>query len=124
MVKVKNCDLDEVLEKSDEKLNKNHEQSVAYFCNGIEFELFEQDEDNVFALHYNYEENIFAITVLTYHPNNGDFDEEVFLKTYSLDFYNKDFLKYKLLQLIDHIANGNDWRTFNEEKGNTHEAHA
>lgn len=127
MVKVKDCNLDAVLERFDAQVNENHEQSEAYFCNGLEFELFEYDKDTDFGLHYDYKENIFSISAIIFYPNGGGFDEEIFLKPYSLDFYNKDFLKYKLLQLIDHIANGKDWRTFDEETeetGNTNEAHA
>lgn len=78
----------------------------------LSFELFKQDDDNVFDIGYNHENNTFYINVQTYYPNYGDWKEEITFASYNMKYYNRDFLKYKILQLYNLIANGKTWESF------------
>jgi len=100
--------LDDILSEFEQEMfSKRYE-----ITDTLRFELFKQDDDNVFDIGYNHENNTFFISVQNFFPDNGDWNEEITFATYSMDYYNRDFLKYKLLQLYNLIAIGKTWESF------------
>lgn len=97
-----NLDLQDVLSKfENEMANTTKEYPIADSC--TEFALFDKDDDNIYCLQFNREEKTYSITMCEFEPNGGDFIEEVYLVTYPMRLYNREFLISKLVECMSEI---------------------
>lgn len=76
------------------------------FADGLEFDLFNKDDDHIYTLQFDREDKTFSVCLVEFEPNGGDYVEEHYLETYSLDIYSKDYL----IKLINKYLNDNKER--------------
>lgn len=67
----------------------------------LDYALFKKDDDNVYALNFNREEKTYSITMVKFKPSDGDFEEEVYIETYPIKFYNREFLTSRIVLHIE-----------------------
>ena len=75
-------------------------------ADGLEFVLFNKDEDTVYCLQFDRLDKTYAITQVEFERDGGDYQEEVYLEKYPMDFYNREFVTSRIVELIKGVLNG------------------
>jgi len=92
--------LQEVLARFEKEMfSKDREYSIA---DGMEFELFSRDSNNIYALQFDRHAKNYSIIMESFDGKSDYYIGTSHLETYPMDFYNREFLISKLLKYMEH----------------------
>lgn len=99
-MKICEMNLPEILGRFEEAMfDKTRTMAVADSV--LDFELFERDENSVYALQFDREEKKFYITMVKLCEHGDEYPEETILSSYPMEYYNREFVMSKIVGMIE-----------------------
>ncbi len=100
---LKDLNLGEVLDRFEKEMFKKEDRFE--IADGTEFELFSKSENELYVLQFNREEDeqTYSICMMNFEPNGGDYIDTVYLETYPMAFYNREFLTSRIVKYMEEI---------------------
>lgn len=98
-MKLVELNLSNVLDKFETAMfSSTRDFEIAEAC---EFELFNKNEDKIYELQFDRDERTYSIALCVFEGDDGYYSHEDFLETYSMDYYNREFLISRIVSYMN-----------------------